>query len=65
MLNLSCLYGMLVDTISVGLLFAVAVDGIQKPRATRFEAASVDRVLAGIGESLLGKGRTVCLMTVW
>ena len=46
-------------------MFAVAVDGIQKPRATRFKVASVEKVLVGIGKSLLGKGRTVCLLTAW
>ena len=43
-------------------MFAVAIEGTQKPRATRFKAASVDKVLVGI---VLGKGRTVCLMTSW
>lgn len=46
-------------------LFAMAVDRIQRPGATRSREASVNKVLVGIGKSLLGKGRTVCLMTSW
>lgn len=44
-------------------LFAVTVDRIQRPVATRSRTASGNEVLVDIGKSLLGEGRAVCLMT--